>query len=509
MRTTRHITLGYESRELQAVSALPGLNILLLFSQELTGKEIAAARILTPIISPLGLIFAFVLGRRISKSATVGAIACIVLAFAGFYSNRTAALTKEAVALQLLLFSFFLLYIGHRLRSARFKIMLFFVSIILMLTHHLTAIYFVLTFIGYLTLTNLQKHSIGAIDRTEVKQDVITGLGVLTSFMIITFTLGRYETAIPLQDTLLILSLFFISIGLGRLLLASSFMNRHRRTLTAAFVIVMVAFPLLAHRAGLFAYAPWEQVLPMMAPHLILLGLAVLAVFPVSLLSEEQKCFLLAWISAVIPFLLFGVVKRDLFGYILIFRNIAYGYQLSAVLLGIAFVYIYKRFEWGHSTHLHRLVISILTILLVCNIGLASYMGFLSQDYEKKDLYHPKEIDATLKVNASTLRGQLVGADERGRRLLLYVTGEDGDQITTYVYIIRMEKYLINQLRAQVDMTNRSLTHVFTYEDMYRVGFIDTVLFKQIDRLRLNRFEDVIFDNGDNELIYVARKEWP
>ena len=136
-------------------------------------------------------------------------------------------------------------------------------------------------------------------------------------------------------------------------------------------------------------------------------------------------------------------------------------------------------------------------------------MGFLSQDYERKDLYYPREVRAALLANDSTLRGQLVGADERARRLLLFVTGEDGDQLTTYVYLIRMEKYLINRLRDKFEMTDRPLTHVFTYEDMYRVGFVDTVLFEDIQRPTLNRFEDVILDNGDSKLIYLARKEWP
>jgi len=299
-------------------------------------------------------------------------------------------------------------------------------------------------------------------------------------------------------------------IGFGRLLLVSSFMNRHRRLITLICAAAMVAFPVLANRAGLFAYAPWGQVMPMLAPHLILLALAVLAVFPLSILSEEQKGFLLAWISAVLPFILFGVVKRDVFGYILLFRDIAYGYQLSAVLLAIAVVYAYKRFESARPSRLRRLAIGLVILLLVCNIGLASYMGFLSQDYETKDLYHPKEMSAALRANASTLRGQLVGADERGRRLLLYATGEDGDQVTTYVYLVRMEKYVINQYyRRQFEMTDRPLTHIFLYSDMYRVGFIDSVLFMQIPRLRLNRFEDVVFDNGDDELIYVARKDWP
>jgi hypothetical protein len=143
------------------------------------------------------------------------------------------------------------------------------------------------------------------------------------------------------------------------------------------------------------------------------------------------------------------------------------------------------------------------------DIGLASYMGFLSQDYEKKDLYHSKEVEAALLVNESTLRGQLIGADERARRLLLYITGEDGDQLTTRVYLIRMEKWMINRLRDQFEMTDRPLTHVFIYGDMYRVGFIDSVLFWELERAEFTRYEDVIFDNGDQELLYVARKEWP
>jgi len=507
---SHHLRLNYESRELQAVSALPGLNILLLFAQELTGTELLQARTLTPIVSSLGLLFVFVLARRISRSALVGGIACGVLAFAGFYANRTAALTKEALGLQVLLLCLLLLYVARQLQSARFKILTFLASVVLMVTHHLTAIYFVLILAGYLALVNLLSYSRGTLDRKKARQDGLLLLAVLTSFMMITITLGRYETKMPLQDALLILSLFFIVIGFGRLLLASSFMNRHRRLITLICAMAMVASPILAQRAGLFAYAPWEQIMPMITPHLILLALAVLAVFPLSILSEEQKAFLLAWISAVLPFILFGVVKRDLFGYILLFRDIAYGYQLSAVLLAIAVAYACKRFESARPTRLRRLAVGLVMLLLVGNIGLASYMGFLSQDYETKDLYHPEEMSAALKVNASTLRRQLIGADERGRRLLLYVTGEDGDQVTTYVYLVRMEKYVINQYyRRQFEMTDRPLTHIFLYADMYRVGFIDSVLFREIPRLRLNRFEDVVFDNGNDELIYVARKDWP
>jgi hypothetical protein len=308
---------------------------------------------------------------------------------------------------------------------------------------------------------------------------------------------------------MLIISLFFVTIGVGRLLLASSFMDRHRRMITLAFALGIVLFPIIAYRAGLFDYAPWEQVVPMLAPHLIILGFSALAIFPLSILDEENKGFLLAWISAVVPFLLFGIVKRDIFGYILLFRNIAYGYQLASVLLGISFVYIYKRFEFGRESPKKSLAIVVLTSLLLVNIGLASYMGFLSQDYERKDLYHPREIEAALITNASTLRGQLVGADERARRLLLYITGEDGDQVTTLVYITRVEKWIINRMREQVEMTDRPLTHVFLYGDMFRVGFVDSVLFKEIEREEFTRYEDVIFDNGDQELVYVARKEWP
>jgi hypothetical protein len=332
---------------------------------------------------------------------------------------------------------------------------------------------------------------------------------VILSFLAITFSIGRYETEIPFQDALLILSLFFVCIGFGRLLLASSFMDRHRRIITIAFGAGLAVFPLLAYRAGLFSWAPWEEVVPMLGPHLVILGLAAFGAFPLSLLPEEEKGFLLAWASAIMPFLLFGLVKRDLFGYILLFRNIPYGYQLAALLAGLTFVYFYKRFEWGKTSSRRSLLVVLAAMLLACTVGLASYMGFLSQDYERKDLYHPREYEAAIAANASTLRGQLLGADERARRLLLYVTNEDGDQTTTYVYMIRMEKYLINQLRQQVEMTDRPLTHIFTYSDMYTVGFIDTVLFSEVDRLKLNRYEDVIFDNGDDELIYVARKEWP
>ena len=510
MGASHRLRLDYDSREMQAVSALPGLNILLLFAQELTGTELLPARILTPLASSLGLLFVFVLARRISRSALVGGIACLVLAFAGFYTNRTAALTKEALGLQLLLFCLLLLCIARQLQSTKYKVLTFLAFVVLIFTHHLTGIYFVLVFSGYLALVNLQRYSKGTLDRREAKRDGLLLAAVLATFMTVTLTLGRYETRIPLQDALLILSLFFIVIGFGRLLLASSFMNRHRRLIALICAVAMVASPILAHRAGLFAYGPWEQVMPMMAPHLVLLALAVLAVFPLSILSEEQKAFLLAWISAVLPFILFGVVKRDLFGYILLFRNIAYGYQLSAIMLAIAVVYAYKRFESARPTGLRRLAVAVFMMLLVCNIGLASYTGFLSKDYETKDLYHPEEMSAALKVNASTLRGQLVGADERGRRLLLYVTGEDGDQVTTYVYLVRMEKYVINQYyRTQFEMTDRPLTHIFLYSEMYRVGFIDSVVFREIPRLRLNRFEDVVFDNGDDELIYVARKDWP
>jgi len=510
MAISHQIRLDYDSRELQAVSALPGLNILLLFAQQLTGTQLLPARLLTPLASSLGLLFAFALARRVSRSALAGAVACLVLAFAGFYSNRTAALTKEALGLQLLLFCLLLLYVGRQLRSAKLKGLTFLASVALALTHHLTAIYFLLILVGYLALVNLLSYSRGTLDRQEARQDVLLFTAVLISFMIITLTLGKYETKMPLQDALLIISLFYVVIGFGRLLLSSAFMNRHRRMITLMSAGAMVAFPILAHRAGLFSYAPWEQFMPMLAPHLVLLAIAVLGLFPVSILSEEQKAFLLAWISAVLPFVLFGVVKRDILGYILLFRNIAYGYQLAALMLAIAVVYAYKRFESGRPTRLRRLAIAIGIILLICDMGLASYMGFLSQDYELKDLYYPREMSAALKVNASTLRGQLVGADERGRRLLLYVTGEDGDQVTTYVYLVRVEKYIINQYyRRYFEMTDRPLTHIFLYSDMYRVGFIDSVIFRDIPRLRLNRFEDVVFDNGDDKLIYVARKDWP
>jgi len=509
MRDRHHIYLGYDSRELQAVSALPGLNILLLFSQELTGRGIAVARFLPALFSSLGLILAFVLARRLTNSATVGAVASLILAFAGFYSNRTAALTKEALALQLFLLSIFLLYTSHRLKSTKLKTTVVFVFAALMFTHHLTSIYFVLLFVGYLSVTNLVKYSRGNVDRTEVLQDVLTAFSVLMVFFVVSLTLGRFETRIPLQDAMLILSLFFLCLGVGRLLIVSSIMEKHRDLLTLAFVLSMILFPFLIHYAGLFEYAPWGQVLPSLGPHLVLLGLAVLAVFPISIMHEEQKALFLAWISTVLPFVFYGMITRDLFGYILFFRNVTYGYQLAAVMAGTVFVYAYRRLEAGGAARWRRLVIAVLAVALACDVGLASFTGFLFQDYEKKDLYHPREIAAARIVNQSTLRGRLVGADERARRLLLYFTGEDGDQVTTYVYLVRMEKYLINRLRRQVEMTNRSLTHVFTYEDMYRVGFIDTVLFKHIKRPSLNRFEDVIFDNGDEKLTYVARKEWP
>lgn len=509
MQEAGHIPLNYESRELQAVAALPGLNLILLFTQRLTGTDIMAGRILTPLVSSLGLLFAFVVGRRVSGSALVGAIAVFILAFAGYYSNRTAALTKEALALQILLFAVYLLYTGRSLQSRKFKAGLFAASVALMLTHHLTAIYLVLAFSGYTALVHLQKYSKGILDVKEAKEDLVLAAAIYLSFMAITFTVARYETQIPLQDALLILSLFFVCMGFGRLLLSSSFMDRHRRPITVFLVGFMVGFPIVAYRAGLFAWAPWEQVVPMLGPHLAILALAVVAIFPLSIVSEDQKAFLLAWASTVLPFLLFGIVKRDILGYILLFRNISYGYQLAALLVGITFVYFFKRYEWGRASRLRNLVVVVLAILLACNVGLASYMGFLSQDYERKDLYYPREVRAALLANASTLRGQLVGADERARRLLLFVTGEDGDQLTTYVYLIRMEKYLINRLRDKFEMTDRPLTHVFTYEDMYRVGFVDTVLFEDIQRPTLNRFEDVILDSGDNKLIYLARKEWP
>jgi hypothetical protein len=503
------IRLDYDSRELQAVAALPGLNILLRFSQALTGSETIPARLMTPLISSLGLLFAFVLARRISRSAVVGGFSCIILAFVGYYTNRTAALTKEALALQLLLFCLFALYLGRDLQSNKYRLLALFSSIALMLTHHLTSIYFILVLIGYLALVNLQRYSKGSLDTRVARNDLFLSLGVFLSFVVVTLTLAKYETQIPLQDAILIISLFFVTIGVGRLLLASSFMERHRGVITVAFVLGITLFPVLAYRAGLFDFAPWEQVVPMLAPHLILLGFSVLAVFPLSLLDEENKGFLLAWISAIIPFLLFGIVKRDVFGYILLFRNISYGYQLASVLMGISFVYMYKRFETGRESPLRSLAIVLLSALVLIDIGLASYMGFLSQDYERKDLYYPKELDAALIANASTLRGQLLGADERARRLLLYVTGEDGDQLTTYVYLIRMEKYLINRLRDQFEMTDRPLTHVFLYGRMFTVGFVDSVLFQDIERAEFTRFEDVIFDNGDQELLYVARKEWP
>jgi hypothetical protein len=413
------------------------------------------------------------------------------------------------VALQLLLLALFLLYLGHSRRNSKFKASVLLVTIALMLTHHLTSIYLVLVICGYVALVNLLKHSRGVLDLIEAKQDTLMTLGVLVSFMIVSATLGRYETKIPFQDVLLLLSLFFLCIGFGRLLISSSFMASHRRFITVAFVAGMVGFPLVANRVGLFSYAPWEQVMPMIAPHLIILGFAVIAVFPITLLSEEQKAFLLAWLSAVMPFLFFGVVKRDLFGYILFFRNVAYGYQLAAVLLGIGFVYLYKRFEWDHTSPRRRFLVVTLAVLLACDIGLASYMGFLSQDYERKDLYTPREFSAAVQANASTLRGQLLGSDERLRRLLLYVTREDGDQLTTYLYLTRTEKYIINQIRNQFNLTDRPLTHLFLYYDMYRVGFLDTVLFQQIVPLSLNRFEDIVYDDGENKLIYVARKDWP
>ncbi len=509
MRETGHLDLSYDSRELQAVSALPGLNILLVFSQRLTGAEMLPARILPPLVSSLGLVFIFVLARRVSKSTVVGAVAAVILAVVGFYANRTAALTKESVALQLLIFSVFVLYVGHTLRNGKYKFLLFPVSVALMLTHHLTSIYFILIFVGYVALRNLEKYSQGVFDPSEAKQDLLAGAAVLAGFTVISLTLGRYETQIPFQDALLIVSLFFVSIGFGRLILASSYMERHRRVITLAIMASLVVFPYFAYRAGLFSYAPWEQVLPMIAPHLGILALAVLALYPVSILSENQQSFLLAYASAIVPFLLFGIVKRDVFAYILLFRNIPYGYQLSAILAGITFVYAYKRLEAEYSGGIRTLAVSLGAVILMVNLLFASYMGFLSQDYERKDLYDSMEYSAALHVNRSTLRGQLVGADERARRLLLYVTGEDGDQITTYVYLIRMEKYLINRLRDQVEMTDRPLTHVFAYQDMYEVGFVDTVLFKDVPRIPLNRFEDVIFDNGEDELIYIARKEWP
>ncbi len=507
--TDHHLRLDYESRELQTVAALPGLNMVLLFVQRLTGQELAPARFITPLISGLGLLFVFVLARRLSGSAIVASVAALVLAFAGFYSNRTAALTKEALALQLLLFSLFVFYLCRQVRSVKSEAIAFLASVALILTHHLTAIYLILILCGYLALVNLGRYSKGNLDRLEARRDAIFLSAVLASYLVVGFTLGRYETKIPFQDALLILSLFFVTIGLGKLLLSSTFMDRHRRVLTLTFAAGMVAFPILAHRAGLFSYAPWEQVLPMLGPHLVLLALAVLSIFPVSLLPDSQQSFFLAWISAVMPFVFYGVVKRDVFGYILLFRNIAYGYQLAAVMAGVAVVYGYKRFQSDGASRSRRLVVGMLIIILACNIGMASHMGFLSQDYERKDLYHPREIRAALVANESSLRGNLVGSDERGRRLLLYITGEDGDQLTTYVYLIRMEKYLINRLRTQVEMTDRPLTHLFLYSDMYSVGFVDTVLFKKIDRPRLNRFEDVIFDDGNNQILYVARKDWP
>ncbi len=509
MRETGHLRLDYASREMQAVSALPGLNILLVVSQVLTGSEMIPARIITPIISSLGLILAFVLARKLSRSDIVAGMTAIILAVVGFYANRTAALTKEALALQMLLLCLYMLYLSHISRSTKHKTLLVAISVALMLTHHLTAIYFMLIFVGYIFLRIFHKYSQGVIDPLEVKQDALTGLGVLTSYLIISFTLGKYETPIPFQDSLLIISLFFVTIGFGRILLSSSFLGQHRRSISLVAALGTVTFPFIAYRAGLFSYAPWEQVLPMIAPHLSLLAIAILALFPVSLLSENRKSFILAWASAVIPFLLFGLVKRDIFGYILLFRNISYGYQLSAILVGIAFVYAYKRFEAGGQDGIRTGLVAIAAVLLMTNLLFASHMGFLSRPYEKKDLYTTTEFNAALKVNQSTLRGQLVGSDERGRRLLLYVTGEDGDQITTYVYMIRMEKWLINRLNEQVNLTEKPLTHILTYDEMFEVGFVDQVLFKDVERLELNRYEDVILDNGGEHLIYVARKEWP
>jgi len=328
-------------------------------------------------------------------------------------------------------------------------------------------------------------------------------------FFSVMSTLGRYETKISTQDALLILSLFFLCISLLKLVLDSNFIMRHRGSVTLVLLVVTLILPLLFYKAGLFSYAPWQEVLDTLGPHLVILGLAVAALYPISILALEQKTFLVAWISTVLPFVLFGVIKRNVFGYILLFRDISYGYQLAAVMAGILLVYAYKRLEKERPNLRPALVAALAAMLFACNLGFASYMGFLSKDYQRKDLYYPKEVLAALLVNSTTLRGQLVGADERARRLLLYVTDEDGDQLTTYVYLVRMEKYLINRLRQQFEMTDRPLTHVFLYSDMFRVGFVDSVLFKEIKRPKLNRFEDVVFDNGDDSLIYVARKEWP
>ncbi len=507
--TAGHLFINHASRELEAVSALPGLNILLVFSQTLWGSTLLPARFLTPILSSAGLLFAFVLARRISKSSIVACFATITLAFAGFYTNRVSALTKEAVALQLFLFCLFLAYVSLNSDRTKYRVALLVSFGVLTLLHHLTSIYFVLAFAGYVALTNLAGYSLGVLDISRARRDVATLALLLLIFFSVMSTLGRYETKISTQDALLILSLFFLCISLLKLVLDSNFIMRHRGSVTLGLLVVTLILPLLFYKAGLFSYAPWQEVLDTLGPHLVILGLAVAALYPISILALEQKTFLVAWISTVLPFVLFGVIKRNVFGYILLFRDISYGYQLAAVMAGILLVYAYKRLEKERPNFRPALVAALAAMLFACNLGFASYMGFLSKDYQRKDLYYPKEVLAAVLVNSTTLRGQLVGADERARRLLLYVTDEDGDQLTTYVYLVRMEKYLINRLRQQFEMTDRPLTHVFLYSDMFRVGFVDSVLFKEIKRPKLNRFEDVVFDNGDDSLIYVARKEWP
>ena len=400
--------------------------------------------VLTPVMSTLSVVFIFLMARRIGASDPAALIAAAFLTVSMPNVLTASHPMPGALADWMVIFCLFILLQSYNNKAN--LIILITASIALIITHHLSTYFLIISVLGIVLLREILKLPGSSIDRLRIDRAYIFFLVLMTLIFWRWYAGPFYEGVVEkgLGSTIgnfLIplavvgLCLFYFAVTAVRKYIhfryrPEKYSDRRQAVLFSSFAVAGLITVILSTR---FSLPPMESVPdPVLAVYLTpFLGLFIFGILGQNESEiREEGFFIMAWALAIVASMIVSMItgNQD----IIVFRYFQYGMAPWAVLVGLGFVSAYTMVTKRRSRrNIVGITFTIVIVALVAAAGATAYPPRVAVAGFQEGIYD-YEIDGVYWCRDNLEDGATVATDHRLSSMLFGLAGINGSWDSLY-----------------------------------------------------------------------------